>query len=124
MATMAVTHTAAHRRGDQLSKPYALIAEREAGRAREPALARLMAIRADLPDSTIGASDASLSGMLIVEEQACLGIAATPVEGLRCLRRKFSAVSMALSEAELDPKRLLILLAAVGADSDHLIRKH
>jgi hypothetical protein len=123
---MAVTDMAAHRRGDQVSKPCALIAEGEAGRALEPALARLMAIRADLADSTIGTSDASLSGMLIVEEQACpcLGIAAAPVEGLRCLRRKFFAVSIALREEELDHKRLSILLAALRADIDHLIRKH
>ena len=121
---MTVTHMAAHRRGDQVSKSYALIAEGGVGRALEPALARLMAVRADLPDSTIGASDASLSGMLIAEEQADLDVAAAPVEDLRCLRRKFSAVSMALSEEDLGPKRLSILLAALGADSDHLIRKH
>ncbi|MCO4053333.1 MAG: hypothetical protein HEQ16_04630 [Bosea sp.] len=115
---------AAHRRGDQVLKPYALIAEGEAHRALEPALARLMAVRADLADSTTGASDAALSGMLIAEEQAHLDVAVAPVDCLRCLRRKFSAVSMALSEEELDPKRLSILLAALGADIDHLIRKH
>jgi len=121
---MAVTHLAAHRRGDQVSKSYALIAEGEAGRALEPALARLMAVSADLPVSTIGTSDAALSGMLIAAERADLDVAAAPVEGLRCLCRKFSAVSMALGEEDLDPKRLSILLAALGADSDHLIRKH
>jgi hypothetical protein len=31
---------------------------------------------------------------------------------------------MSLSEEELDPKRLSTLLAALGADIDHLIRKH
>lgn len=121
---MAVTDMAAHRRGDQVSKPYALIAEGEAGRALEPALARLMAIRADLADSTIGTSDAAPSGMLIVEEQAYLDFAAAPEECLRCLRRKFFAVSIALREEELDHKRLSILLAALSADIDHLIRKH
>jgi hypothetical protein len=121
---MAVTHMAAHRRGDQVSPTYALIAENERNRALEPALARLMAIRADLADPAGGASDAALAGMLMAEEQAYLDVAAAPVDGLRALRRKFTAVTMALSEDELDAKRLSILLAALGADIDHLIRMH
>jgi hypothetical protein len=62
--------------------------------------------------------------MLIAEEQAYLDVAAAQVGCLRCLRRKFTAVTMALSEDELDAKRLSILIAALGADIDHLIRKH
>jgi hypothetical protein len=69
---MAVTHMVAHRRGDQVSPAYALIAEREPDRALEPALARLMAVRADLADPVTRASDAALSGMLMTEEQAYL----------------------------------------------------
>lgn len=121
---MAVTHMAAHRRGNQVPRPYALIAEAEADRDLEPALARLMAVRADLADPVGGVSDAALSGMLIVEEQAYLDVAAASVGCLRCLRRKFTAVSMVLSEDEPDPKHLSILLAALGADIDHLIRKN
>jgi hypothetical protein len=115
---------AAHRRGDQVIKPYALIAEEDAERDLEPALARLMAVRADLADPASEASDAALTGMLIAEERAYLDVAAAPVRCLRRLRRKFTAVTMALSEYELDPKRLSILIAALGADIDHLIRKH
>jgi hypothetical protein len=120
---MAVTHMAAHCRGNQVPRPYALIAEAQAERDLEPALARLMAVRAELADPAGGVSDAALSGMLGVEDQAYLDVAAAPVSSLRCLRRKFSAVSMALSEDEPDPKRLSILLAALCADIDHLIRK-
>jgi hypothetical protein len=72
---MAVTHMAAHRRGHQVSKPSALIAEGEADRALEPALTRLMAGCAELADSTAGMSDAALSGMFIAEEQAYLDVA-------------------------------------------------
>jgi hypothetical protein len=121
---MAVTHMAAHRRGDQVSPAYALVAEKERERFLESALARLMAVRADLADPAPGVSDAALSGMLITENQAYLDVAAASVDGLRCLRRKFTAVSMVMSEDEPDPKRLSILLAALGADIDHLIRKH
>jgi hypothetical protein len=121
---MAVTHMAAHRRGNQVSPAYALIAENEPDRNLEPSLARLMAVRADLAEPSSSPSDAALAGMLIAEEQAYLDVAAASVDCLRCLRRKFTAVGMVLQEEELDPKRLSILLAALGADIDHLIRTH
>jgi hypothetical protein len=119
---MAVISMPAHRRGDQVKYPYAQIAEGAPERELGSALARLMVVRADLADPDSRASDAALAGMLMVEEQAYLDVVAAPVNCLRCLRRKFGAVSMALAEDEPDPKRLSILLAALGADVDHLIR--
>jgi hypothetical protein len=112
---------AAHRRGDQV-QPYSLIAERAPERELVPSLARLMAVSADMADPAKRPSDAELTGMLLGEEQAYLEIAAAPVRDLRDLRRKVGVVSLALLEEDADPKRTAILLAALSADVDHLMR--
>ena len=118
---MAVMHMAARRRGDQVP-PYALIAEQAHEHELEPAVARLLAIRAELADPGQRPSDAALTGMLLAEQQACLDVAAAPVRDLRDLRRKLSATAFILNDEDADPKRIAILLAAISADVDHLMR--
>lgn len=118
---MAVSSMPAHRGGNQ-AYPYAIVAEHDRERELEPSLARLLAVQADLAAPDSRPSDSALTGMLMLEQQSYLDVAAAPVRSFKDLNCKFGVTQALLGQEDLDRKLLTILLAALSADMLHLMR--